>query len=392
MKATRTPAGVVFLLAALVLGSAAHANGLSWAYRYVLVDAEDEDSVTPPMGAVAFTPAARDRESCDLVAEILWQNQARKLGWGTAATHALRALTYCPEGGRYSDVVDAARHSATAVGAGEQYGQYRTMNPRGAPEQYKPGSVDIDALRGEQRRRAVATLPTPEQAQALADMPSTATIDDMIAAAGTPTHVQLHGVRIKDIISVEVRQLWFYYRGIGRVTFDFQRDSGWIYQGLIADPMAFEESMPYRSQAAQLGLPSPERIALIQLLSGNASAIKASAQGQYRSPQTSSEYLDTAAELLLQRHAQIANTGATDAYAWICNVLSDRGGPRYAGVLKTVAATTKDEKLQRFAKQRVRAAAGSDSRPYGPGTISLEEQAKKYPTLYPQITLIRGLL
>ena len=391
MKTTRTPAGV-FLLTALLVCGIAEAGNLSWAYRYMLIDAEDEETATPPIGAVAFTPAARDRATCDVVAEILWRNQARKLGWGKAATHALRALTFCPDGQRYSDVVNGARRSATATGALEQYQQYRAMYSRGGTDQYQPGTVDIEALRAEQRRLAFSRQPTPEQAQALADLPSTATIDDMIAGAGQPTHVAMHGVKIQDIVSVEVRQLWFYYRGFGRVTFDFQRDSGWHLQGFIADPMAFEEAMPYRSQAMQLGLPSAAQIAMIQLLSGNASSIKASAQSQYRATSASPEYLDAAAELLLKRHVQIANTGATDAYSWMCNVLAHQGGPRYSAVLDTVVKTTTDEKLRRFAKQRVDKPHGANPQPYVPGSVDLDALAAKYPGLYPQIALIRGLL
>ena len=58
-----------------------------------------------------------------------------------------------------------------------------------------------------------------------------------------------------------------------------------------------------------------------------------------------------ATELLLTRYPEAANTGASDSYAWLCNVLAHHGGPRYARVLATVERGTDDPKLKKFAAQ-----------------------------------------
>lgn len=392
MTSTRRRISLAPLLLIAMTGAAARADALGDAYRTVIIGADNEKAITSPLAAVAATYSARTTETCDIVAEFLWRNEARKLHWNAAGLHAMRILTFCPGSGRYWNVVEAAHRSTKAFGAPEQYQQYRTMNPHAGAEQYVPGSVDLDGLRQAQRRASAVRQPTPEQARVLADLPSNTTMDDMIAHAGPPTNVGMLGIRINDVISVEVRQLWFYYRGIGRVTFDWQRDSGWHLNALVADPMAFEDFMPYRPLAAELGLPDAAHVALIQLMTGHASSIKASAQSQYRAEAASPEYLDTAAEVLLKNHVAIANTGATDAYAWLCNVLAHQGGKRYAAVLASVAASTDDEKLRRFAKQSIDKPRDANPQPYVPGSISLDEQAKRYPSLYPQIDLVRGLL
>ena len=58
-------------------------------------------------------------------------------------------------------------------------------------------------------------------------------------------------------------------------------------------------------------------------------------------------------------------------------------------MLATVKNNTQDKKLARFAGQR--AGTSGPAGVYAPGTVSLDAQKMNYPTLYPQMTLVRGL-
>jgi hypothetical protein len=197
--------------------------------------------------------------------------------------------------------------------------------------------------------------------------------------------------RMSEVAPVEIRRMWLYYRGIGRVAFEYQRDVGWHQIQFIADPMAFEMLMPYRAANAA-SLPDDASIAMIQLMSGNSSSIKASAMAMFRRDDVPLEYLDTAAELLLTRHVEAARAGAGDTYSWLCNVLAHHGGPRYAQVLASVERETSDPKLKKFAAQPIDKSQLKERMAYLPGSVSLAEKARQYPSLYPQITLVRGQL
>jgi hypothetical protein len=228
-------------------------------------------------------------------------------------------------------------------------------------------------------------------ATGLAALPESTTMDDLFARFGKPAHVVSRDAHpAAHVIDLEIRQLWFFYRGIGRITYDYRRaDSRWHLVDPVIDPLAFEGLMPYREESPEAPPGSGEALGIAQLASGNPASIKVSVQAAYARGNPSREYLDTAAELLLQRYEEIGNSRAVDAYGWICNILAEMGGTRYGRVLATVQKRSNDEKLAHFAGRRVGALAGSKE-PYVPGSVSLAEQARKYPTPYPEITLIHG--
>jgi hypothetical protein len=298
-------------------------------------------------------------------------------------------LANVPNAARYRDVVIKSRKFITGPGVSKFISRYLEKVRRSKEPQYIPGTIDLPARRDEYARSALAVEPTLEQAQALANIPATMSMDGLFALAGKPAAVTSRDWHFVATLGVEIRQLWFDYRGIGRATFDFKKDLGWHLQGFIAEPMAFESSMPYRSKAAELALPDDVALSMIQLLSGKPSSIKVSAMETSRRGAASLQYLDTAAELLLQQHGTAANTAAIDAYGWICNVLSELGGRRYARVLASVAKQTSDDKLRRYASQPVKDRADIPATPYVPGTVSLNEQQQKFPPLYPRVTQTR---
>jgi hypothetical protein len=368
-------------------------SALAWSNRYVLLTTQVESQLRPIVEDIMQDPRQRDRATGDLLAELLLHFKAANTPLRSLAFDMLRIITAGRDGGRYYDVASGMHRYIDANGSLQYFHDYELLNRGDHGEQYVPGSVDLDTLRKQYVADALAATPSAAQAQALADLPTNATLDQMFAAAGKPAFVASRDVRLHEVVAtVEVRRLWFFYRGIGRMAYDYQRGTGWVPHEFVADPMAFEAAMPYRAQAAELGMPDERTLAMIQLMSGNPSAIKESAQSSYRRGDPPLEYLDAAAEMLLEHHAEIANTGANDAYAWICNVLSDRGGPRYSGVLAAVARQTTDRKLAKYAGQSVKKRSNVPATPYVAGAVSLAALASKYPSLYPQSTLIRGLL
>jgi hypothetical protein len=389
---TRIVALACVLAACAANTSMASSSAVAWSSRYVLATSTIDSQLWPVVNAMVEDSALRDHDTCDLLAEALLRLEAQNIRAKYSEGQMVRVLANVANAARYRDVLDKVARSLSDKAAKLQITQYHRKTDRTKADQYIPGSIDLEALQRSFAQAALEAKPSAAQAQALADLPTNASMDDLFVAAGKPALVVSRDVRVADIVTVEVRQFWFYYRGIGRVTYDYQRDSGWHPHGLTADPMAFEGSMPYRARAAELGLPDDSTLAMIQLVSGNASSIKASMQASYRRGDPPQEYLDAAAEMLLQHYVEIANTGANDAYAWICNVLSDHGGPRYAVVLATVERTSSDPKLRKFAGQAVQQRADIPTAQYVAGSISLAEKAKQYPSLYPQITLVRGLL
>ena len=367
-------------------------DALTWSVRYMLINGKDDAALYPAAFEVTRDASLRTPEMRELMAEVAWRIAEEKLPAPNASLQMLRVLAAAPEAGRYFEVFQRQRRGNPNKAAKSLHAHYDLLHRRAEGEQFKPGAIDLEALRKQFAATALATKPTMAQAEALAALPTNATMDELFGAVGKPAHVLPREVRISEApVNIEVRQIWLYYRGIGRITFDFQRESGWHQHLVLIDPMVFEPVMPYRQQAAALGLPDDATLALIQLASGNPSSIKASAQTVHRLENPPAEYLDMAAELLLRKHREIANTGANDAYAWLCNVLAHHGGTRYVSVLSSIEESTTDPKLKRYAGQKLDAPWKTAPR-YVAGSLSLEEQARKYPSLYPDITLVRGLL
>jgi hypothetical protein len=68
----------------------------------------------------------------------------------------------------------------------------------------------------------------------------------------------------------------------------------------------------------------------------------------------------------------------------LCNLLAERGGIRYRHVLATVQKSAKDLKLRKFAGQPILGLKVPAPR-YVPGSVALDELARKYPSPYPAL-------
>jgi hypothetical protein len=363
-------------------------DAFTWTYRYLAVNATHDGELMVALNGIARTPDAHTRDTYDVLAQLLLDIAPRKQDWQYSAPNIARLLVNGKEAARYHTVLESLRGDISPPRSRIPYARQLSTLARERAEQYVAGAIDVAALREGYVREALAAAPTMTQALAIAGLKASASLDELFAAAGRPAHVGTNGEKVNDIMGVGVRQLWFYYRGIGRVSYDFQRDGGWGFYQFIGEPMTFETWMPYRARAKEFGLPSAEHVAMVQLLSGNPTAIRVSAQAMHR-VETPVEYMDTAAELMLRNHETVSDPIASDAYAWLCSVLAERGGPRYARVLARVKKNAKDDKLRRYAEQPIHKTAHQDV--FVPGALSLDSQKAKYPSLYPQITLVRVL-
>jgi hypothetical protein len=177
------------------------------------------------------------------------------------------------------------------------------------------------------------------------------------------------------------------------VVFGYNRAKGdWLFQAVVADPLAFEQEFSYRDRAAELGLPDAPTLEMTQLVSGYLASLKNVVVVNYRRAARPLEFMDTSAEILATQFASAADPVTVDSYAWICRLLTMHGGRRYAAILKHVAAETDDPKLARFAQLPIEPTAEVPAEPYLPGTLSLAAQRAKYPPLYPDSTFQAGQL
>jgi hypothetical protein len=370
----------------------AHESALAWSHRYVLVMSTVDAELAPIVSGIAHDSSLRDTATCDVLAEVLLRLKARKIVARKSGPLVLLVLSGAPAPGRYRSVIESLGNYLGQPEAKAYLSAYRRQFSRATDAQYEPGSIDLDGLRRDYVAAAWSATPTMTQATALLALPPSSTMDDVFARAGNPAHVVVNDLNpAAHIINLEIREVWFLYRGIGRVRFKYLRaDSLWHFVDVVADPLAFEGFMPYRGESAGVPLADGDALGIAQLASGNPVSIKNSVMAAYTRGKPSLEYLDTAAELLLRRHEAIANSPDVDTYGWICNLLAERGGTRYARVLATVQKRSADERLSHYAGRHNGASSGPWKEPYVPGFISLTEQARKYPSPYPETTLTRG--
>ena len=258
---------------------------------------------------------------------------------------------------------------------------------------YVPGTIDSHTIVDEMDAAALAAIPATEQAIHIAAFPG-GTFDQLFDWAGRPHQIVSGQMRVGDgVINVKVQHISFFYRGLGRVIYDYSTAKGsWVFQVFVADPLAFEQEFSYRDRAQELGLPDDPTLEMIQLASGHAGAIKNVLERNYQRESRPLEFMDTAAEILATQFRSAADPLTIDMHAWICRLLTMHGGQRYAAILKRVTTETPSSKLRRFAQLPIEPTDEVPAVPYLPGTISLAAQRKKYPPLYPDSTFTNGRL
>jgi hypothetical protein len=213
--------------------------------------------------------------------------------------------------------------------------------------------------------------------------------------AGRPHQIVSGQTRVSDgiFIHIKIQRVTFFYRGVGRVVYGYNGSKkAWLFQAVVADPLAFEQEFSYRDRARELGLVDDPTLEMIQLVSGYTASIKSVVEKNYQRQTRPLEFMDTAAEILVTQFEAADDPVKVDMHAWICRLLTMHGGRRYATILAQVAKGTDDSKLRRFAILPIEKTDEVPAEPYVPGTITLAAQRAKYPSLYPESTYQSGRL
>jgi hypothetical protein len=363
---------------------AAAADAHSWTVRHMLVNGTDDATLIGATNEVANQSRLRTDDMRALLAEVLAEINAGKTIAPETAVDIVRILSAAPDAHRYHAVIRDARR-VSSKGMQQAQEAYLKRFRFSKKDLWVAGTVDLAALRRQAADASAIARPTLAQQKALASVKKNMTLDELFASVGTPVHAEPRDTRgAKAHGNIDVRQVHLFYRGIGRITYDYRHAVGWRPHARDLDPLAWEASLPHRRFAETRGPLDDTGLALTQLLSGRALPIRIAAIRLHGLETAPPEYLDAAAQLLLRDHASVTGDEMIDSYAWLCNVLADRGGLRYERVLDAVRQNGSTLKLRYTASQNTWKRFDKVAR-YKAGSVSLEELARRYPDPYPQI-------
>lgn len=383
------------LLLTILISSATAAaadDARIWTYQYLLATAITERELAPITEHIVEEKALQRPEIFDVAAEVLL-TRVDEAKFPLQNKLRLVRVLGAAKSPRYNGVLAtiAARLKGEGVQKETHDATFRKKGPVAEP--YVPGSVDLRAIVAEIDASALAAKATTAQGEHLSKFPG-GTFDDLFAWAGRPHQIVSGQTRVSDglLIHIKIQRITFFYRGLGRVVFGYNGSKKvWLFQAVVADPLAFEQEFSYRDRARELGLPDDPTLEMTQLVSGYTASIKSVVERNYRRDHPSPEFMDTAAEILVTQFADERDPVRIDTLAWICRLLAKDEGQRYAGVLTSVSKGAHELKLARYAEQGVKK-VDRPAEPYVPGTISLEAQRAKYPSLYPESTFQSGRL
>jgi hypothetical protein len=390
VKITRKLLSTLALFVAVASAQAEELTPLEWTQQYLIA------TWTPGAPLVAFTDGmaadagSRSPRSLDNAVELLVRiSRLEDTAIDKYDSRALSAFIARTKTGRYKQAMELilAEGKRDELDAGAY--TYLRENRRAAVEQYVPGSIDLTKLGEAYAARLLATRPDDTRAQALGRMHRGGTIAELFALAGPPDHITTRQFRLS--AAADFRRLFFYYRGIGRAVFALDAKRGWLFMSAVVDAMAFEDEMPYRDHWRDHGLPDDAELRMIQLASGSMPAMKVAIETTIRRESATLEFLDTAAQFLHENHVAPADEIVEDLCAWAARLLIEQGGPRYKRVL-AATAQSKTLKLRKYAEFVIRKQSNVPPEPFIPGSVSLAAQARKHPTLYPEVAFRSGRL
>jgi hypothetical protein len=360
-----------------------------WCYQYLLATWTPHDTLTPVLGGIVADPAKRNSFALDNVAQFVVDHLNDEQLSKDAAKELLGVLART-RSGRYRLVMARMQETQRPKVLRDMARDYVLEHKRKAVDEYVPGSINLASMPAEYMRVAVATVATQERAHKLDSLKKFSSIDELFALMGPPQHVEAGYYRFSE--TIQFRRLLLYYRGAGRAVFGLDDSGVWLFQAAVVDPLAFETLMPYHVRAAELGLADDSAIRMAQLISQSLPAMRIALEDSYNLVQVPVEFLDTAAEILAQNWKSTDDEITEDVYAWMIRLLTTKGGPRYAPLLAQIADETKNLKLRKWARLTVQKPAGIPRARYVIGSVVLADQAKKFPSPYPDVTYTNGRL
>jgi hypothetical protein len=388
---TRAVAGILVMSATGVSApaQAQTQTGALWCYQYVLATWSPRNTMAPVLTGIAGDRKTPNASALDSVAQFLLDHlDDPQLAKGEAL--AVVSLLARTRSGRYTLVMTRVQHSQRPRVLTDMARQYVLENKKSRAEQYVPGTLDLASLRGGYAQAALAVKPTEERARRLDSLPKFSSFDELFTAMGPPQHVEARYFRFSE--TIQFSRLILYYRGAGRATFGLDDSGGWLLQGTVTDPLAFEDLMPYRERAGELGLPDDAAIRMAQLNSQSLPAMLIAIEQSYQLIQVPLEFLDTTAEILAQNWRTSGDERTEDVHAWMIRLLTLKGGPRYAPLLQQIGEKTDNLKLRKWAGLTIQKPAGIPRTPYLIGSVVLAEQARRFPSPYPDVTYTNGHL
>jgi hypothetical protein len=268
-----------------------------WAYQHVIATSNLPTQFDPVIRHIRSDEALQQQELVDYIAEAL-VSTANKLDEDSA----LRLLEGLQDfgGARYRDAVARLQSTSHVAKVKSAAGRFARKHRKSTVPQYIPGAIDFARLRAEYSRAALDFVPNDEQARRLAIFPVEGSIEELFQLMGRPHSVLTSQTLVTDgmLVHVRTQRLFVYYRGVGRVLFQYVREKGaWQARNVIVDPDAFEEYMPYRRFTAD-GMASAQAVRFTQLLSRHQPAMKVAAEKSTQSTRVDPAFLDAAAEVL----------------------------------------------------------------------------------------------
>ena len=363
---------------------------LLWSIRSSLAMSRHPRHLAPMLAEVERNPTVRNQAMFDFIAELLVDTSGDAEYPEQSATD-IATMMLRMKSGRYREAAIAVTGRTPYPKVRRLAQQYAVKHRKTRDPQYAPGTIDLPALRQKFIADALAFQPTPELARRIDQLPVGSKLESLFAVAGRPQFVDSTQWRIRDEVDIRVEKLFFYYRGIGRVTFEYSDEAGWYLRSFIADSLAWEPLMPYRVLAPASGLIDGPRLDMTRVLSPHSIGVRYALEEQYDRKSVPLEFLDSVAELLLQSEAGATHPVVIDTQAWMCRLLAEKGGRRYARVLGTIARGAHDEKVKGYARVPILVVEGVPTEAYQPGSVSLVSQREKFPPLYADAYVNGGL-
>lgn len=363
----------------------------AWIYRYVLAEWRPDDSLMPILDGIAMDTGSQRPETIDLFADFLVLH-ADDTHLDEHEISGLVGLLARAKSGRYRDAMGAAgpriKFSKPRAVADSYAAVYRR---RPDVNVYAPTGFDASALRAHFEQDALAYHPDESMARKLVALPDGSPLRDVFGLAGVPQAAEIRQVKLS--ANTKFRRLLIYYRATARLVFAPDEGTGWVLQSVVADPLAFEDDMPYRRFVEAPGQPDDARLRMIQLVSGSVLAKKEAIESSMKSPTpVPIEFLDTAAQYVIENsRAPPPDEVADETLAWATRLLVERGGQRYANVIQ-MASKSGGSRTWRQTLPKIHKVDGVLKAAYAPGSVSLSAQAAKYPSPYPEPGFTSGRL